>query len=204
MQSGLMSLEAISNYPGLFCKYINLESKNFISRTPNGIKILLTASLDQVGKSLHDASAVWSENVSTEGFKACILIARRRFASNFKGKSPNVHWQAFQEEFFYSTLDIQVGSIVMDTWYTGTQCKNITLATDIRHPFNVYASVQLTEPRGHENAMTVWSEITASSGSGGQRLIRVCARELQNIDRMHKGIFIVSVNYNCGDRNEWH
>lgn len=195
IQSGRTALKAIPNLPGLFCKYINLESKNFIPRTPSGIKVLLTASLDKVNEDLHDPTAVWSEEVSTKGFKACIIIAGRGFASDFNRESPYVHWQAFQEEFLFSTPDIRVGSVVMDTWYTGTQCKNISMVTEIKLSFNVYASVQHTEPKGYENAMTVWSEITTSSPHG-QKLVRICARELQNFDGIHKGIIVVRISFN--------
>ena len=200
MQSGRTELDAVSKFPGLFCKYVYLEKQSFITTSSSKMKVLLTVSWNQSTspkKKLHDASAVWSEKLSTKGFRACVIVTGRHSLSDFKDGAPHVYWQAFQEEFFYPTPGVRVGSLAMNTWYTGTQCKNITTTeTAITNPlFNVYASVEHSEAKDYKNAMTVWSEITLSRS--GRRVIRVCARELQNFDGIHKGIIIVSYAILC-------
>lgn len=203
MQSGRTYLDEVNTFPGLFCKYVTLNRNNFISGEGpwSKIKVILTVSWedekkmtgerDQTIQQPHDASAVWSEQVSTSGFRACVLVSGRHLATDFRNSQPRVHWQAFQNEFFRKNNFMHSGSVPMDTWYTGAQCKNLTSSESFlrNSSVNVYASVEHLEAKDYKNAMTVWSEITTSRS--GDTAVRVCARELQNFDGIHKGIIIV-------------
>ena len=193
-QSGRTQLEPVPELPGIFCKYVSLERENF-AKTANAtrINIFLTVSWDQRDQEpftnetmAKDASASWSEDVTDKGFKACVLVAGRHLASDFPAP-PAVHWVAVQEEFFREgakTKTIKVGSVVMDTWYTGTQCKRIPSRS---YQTRYFVSVTHTEPRSFSNAMTVWTERDRRFG-----FAFVCARELQNFDGIHKGVVVVS------------
>ena len=90
---------------------------------------------------------------------------------------------------FENSKEITAGSITLDTWYTGTQCKIINSSPRNSGNVNVYASIEHPQKKNYKNAMTVWSEITTRSSV---KDIRVCARELQNFDGIHKGIIVVS------------
>ena len=185
---------SVPEMPGVFCKYVNLESENFIPIEISPLKVLLSVSWDQQNfTKANDASASWSEDVSTNGFKACVLVAGRHMNSDFK-KMPSVHWSVFQKQMFDGVNNINVGSTTLDTWYTGTQCKVVNSFTGNSADINVYASIENQERKNYQNAMTVWSEITSSSSSFfSTKYVRVCARELQNFDGIHKGIIVVSI-----------
>ena len=175
---------------GVFCKYINLQSENFIPTSSSPLKVLLSVSWEQKNlTNANDASAIWSEDVSRNGFKACVLVAGRHQNSDFKSK-PIVHWSVFQRQMFDKDDSIKVGSMTLDTWYTGTQCKVVHSFTGSSANVNIYASIEHPERLDYQNAMTVWSEITTRSTI---KDVRVCARELQNFDGIHKGIIVVSV-----------
>ena len=179
--------------PGVFCQYIDLHSENFIPTEISPLKVLLSVSWDQNNfTNANEASATWSEDVSKNGFKACVLVAGRHLNSDFK-KLPSVHWSVFQKQMFDSVSSIKVGSTTLDTWYTGTQCKVVHSFTGNIPMTNVYASVEHKEKKNYQNAMTVWSEISGSSSSFfSTKYVRVCAREFQNFDGIHKGIVVVS------------
>ena len=190
LQSGRTQLVPVPEMPGVFCKYINLQSENFLSFQSSSLKVLLSVSWDQNKfTNPNDASATWSENVSKDGFKACVLVAGRHVNSDFKS-TPSVHWIVFQREMFNTVKNIYVGSTTLDTWYTGTQCKIVHTTFGNSANVTVYASIEHPERSNYQNAMTVWSEIT--SRSFNTKDIRVCGRELQNFDGIHKDIIVVS------------
>ena len=192
LQSGRTQLVSVPEMPGVFCKYINLQSENFLSFQSSSLKVLLSVSWDQ-NKFINpnDASATWSENVSKDGFKACVLVAGRHVNSDFK-QTPSVHWIVFQREMFNTVKNIYVGSTTLDTWYTGTQCKIVHTTFGNFANVTVYASIENPERSYYQNAMTVWSEITSRYYDYYTKDIRVCARELQNFDGIHKDIIVVS------------
>uniref|UniRef100_A0A7M5WI73 Uncharacterized protein n=1 Tax=Clytia hemisphaerica TaxID=252671 RepID=A0A7M5WI73_9CNID len=187
IQSGRTQLEANKEMPGLFCKYINIDPTNFINSQSSTLKVLLTSSLNQTSNNMKEASAAWSEDVTINGFKACIMVAGRHLHSEFD-YPPSVHWTVFQKEYSPGKYS---GSVMLDTWYTGTQCKEamtINYLTDSIGEGNVFASAHHLEARNLQNAMTVWAEKTRRSSNYVS--IRVCARELQNFDGVHKGVVI--------------
>ena len=79
--------------------------------------IQLTTSWNQSSLSniTHDASASWSEQVTVNGFKACVLIAGRHFFYHVD-TAPSVHWMAYQN------IPMEMGVVNMATWYTGSRC----------------------------------------------------------------------------------
>ena len=81
-------MASVSEMPGVFCQYIDLHSENFIPTEISPLKVLLSVSWDQNNfTNANEASATWSEDVSTNGFKACVLVAGRYQNSDFR--SPN-------------------------------------------------------------------------------------------------------------------
>ena len=64
LQSGHTELASVSEMPGVFCKYINLQTENFIPKDLSPLKVLLSVSWDQKNfTNANDASATWSEDV---------------------------------------------------------------------------------------------------------------------------------------------
>ena len=140
-----------------------------------------------INGTANEATASWSEDVTAHGFKACTLVAGRHLVSDFKVR-PTIHWVAVQDEFFQNKesrgKSIHTGSVIMDTWYTGTQCKQISRFSRYRDHY--FVSVTHTEPRTFKNAMTVWTEFNSRNG-----IAYACVRELQNFDGVHKGVVVV-------------
>ena len=152
----------------------------------------------------HKASAVWSEDVSHQGFRACVLVSGRVLHEDLQ--PPSVHWSVFRKEFFSGDEDepnIRLGSVHLDTWSTGTQCKTMfNISGNISTTYNVLTSIELPgdgSPMSYQDAMTVWTEmISDKTSSLEEDLMRVkyanvCARELHNFDAVHKGIVVVSL-----------
>ena len=187
-QVGRSTLQGELNMPGVFCKTIQLQPSNFLSTTTSPILIFLSASWpssrDGNGNSISEASASWSEDVRTDSFKACTLVAGRH-NNNYFQLPPIMHWMVFQREFFDMN---QSGSVNLNTWRTGSQCQQVTYLFQ-REPIQVYTSVSHSKPNSYSDAMTVWSEVQTN---GYSHSVRVCARELQNFDGLHEGIVVVS------------
>ena len=69
----------------------------------------------------HDATSVWSEELTTRGFKACVLVAGRHFIGKLEQK-PLVHWFVYQKGFFIENGVMLGTTFNLSTWYTGSQC----------------------------------------------------------------------------------
>ena len=194
-QSGRTHLEALPDMNGVFCKYIKIDSKRFLPTTLSSLKVLLTVSWNKKSfDTPNDASASWSEDLTSKGFKACALVAGRKMNSQFNS-FPVIHWTVFQEQVFKNQM--RGGSEKFKTWYTGTQCQTIVPGIYIRDFYSqkptVIASVYHSKPKNYQNAMTVWAELQPVSYR--QFAVRVCARELQNFDGKHEGIEVVSLTF---------
>ena len=115
-----MNLEAIPNVPVAFCKYVHLNSKRFEPDFP--MHVQLTVSWNN--KDFKEGSAVWSENVTTSGFSACVLVAGRHFFGGVP--TPTVFWMAYQRGLMTSSNERLVGGIiVMPTWSSGSRCQRL-------------------------------------------------------------------------------
>ena len=70
IQSGRTQLEPVVELPGVFCKYIEIDSENFVPETNNNtLKVFLSTSWNQQGDFVkaNQASAAWSEDVTIRG-----------------------------------------------------------------------------------------------------------------------------------------
>ena len=113
-------MEAIPNVPVAFCKYVHLNSKRFEPAFP--MHVQLTVSWNN--KDFKEGSAVWSENVTTSGFSACVLVAGRHFFGGVP--TPTVFWMAYQRGLMTSSNERLVGGvIVMPTWSSGSRCQRL-------------------------------------------------------------------------------
>ena len=115
-----MNLEAIPNVPVAFCKYVHLNSKRFEPDFPMHVQLTTTWK----NQAIHEGSAVWSENVTTSGFSACVLVAGRHFFGGVP--TPTVFWMAYQRGLIVSSNGQLVGgAIVMPTWSSGSRCQRL-------------------------------------------------------------------------------
>jgi len=179
-QTGKEQLEMVAELKSAFCKKITLDETRFYSG--KDMKVLLTVFWNNQAIEMHDASASWTEDVTTKGFKACVMVAGRHFFKAYA--KPSVQWVAYQDGVETTSPDVEVGTVNMKTWYTGSRCHFIKLKKHTPKT-KVLVSVEHGASRVFTNAMTAWIEKT----SNGQ-VFKVCARELQNFDGIHKNIKI--------------
>ena len=118
-----------------FCKYISFHIGQF--HTALNVSLQLTVAWTKIGPHLqnvtHDVSAAWSENVTSEGFRACVLVAGRHFFTNgWTNKTPSIQWIAYQTAFVNESEGaLESGTVDLQTWYTGSRCAVIDLHVSI-------------------------------------------------------------------------
>jgi len=193
MQSGQIELTEVSEMPGVYCKYINLDHSNFLPTSISPIKVLMSVSWNKTGSnSAPEAAASWSENVTANGFKACVLVAGRLLSSGLK-IPPSIHWAAlnFDEDYFNGAFIesgiVESGIVELPTWYTGTLCQNVSVKFRLYSRHRVIVAISHSKPKSYQNAMTVWTDIIPF-----EYAFKICARELQNFDGIHEGVLVVS------------
>ena len=114
-------LQPIPNIPVAFCKYVHLNYKLFEPDFP--IHVQLTVSW-QRNQTFKEGSAAWSENVTTSGFTACVLVAGRHFFGGVP--TPSVFWMAYQKGLMVSSKgQLMGGSIDIPSWYSGSRCQRL-------------------------------------------------------------------------------
>ena len=112
-----MLLEPIPTIPVAFCKDVYLNSKRFVPDIPMHIQLTVTWR----NETFKEGSAAWSENVTTNGFRTCVLVAGRHFSGGVP--IPTVFWMAYQRSLIIpSNGQLLGGSVVMNTWYSGSRC----------------------------------------------------------------------------------
>ena len=188
MQSGHTELVAVSEMPGVFCQYIHLDPSNFIPTSISPMKVFLSVLWNKTkyNSTIIEASASWSENVTAHGFKACVLVAGRHLNSEFK-VLPSIHWTALNFHEGNGNNFLESGIVKLPTWYTGTLCQTINVSGRFRsHAYRAMASISHAHLKDYRNAMTVWTQLYSSR-------FRICARELQNFDGIHKDVLVVGL-----------
>ena len=69
-----------------------------------------------------------SISVFSHGFKACVLVAGRHFFKDNSIKAPpSVEWVAYQSGVGGNIPDVEVGTLEMKTWYSGSRCQSVKL-----------------------------------------------------------------------------
>ena len=129
-QAGSVFLEPIPNVPVAFCKYVHLNNKRFESDFPMHIQLTITWR----NQNFKEGAAAWSENATTFGFNACVLVAGRHFLGI--APTPTVFWMAYQKGLMASSEgQLTGGSIDMPSWFSGSRCERL--------PGVYYSSVKL-------------------------------------------------------------
>ena len=110
---GMATLESVSGVQAAYCKYILLTPGMFYK----DMKIQVHLSVQW--NTMHPI-AVWSYNVSSYGFKACVFSTGRYFPENING--PMISWMAFSAR---NSTRFMSGMVAMKTWYSGVMCEDI-------------------------------------------------------------------------------
>ena len=214
---------SVLNRPGLFCQYIQIDRalSNIFQATSSRLNVLLSVESSSTNKTtdLHKDYSVWSEKVSNQGFRACVLVTNSSLHEDHLLKPPSVHWSVFPKELFSPKDDgpaIKVGVKHFDTWTTDTQCETIfnmsTTRISFTTKYNVFTSIELTGASSLDNynsGMTVWTDVIIDNKDLLKRTdvivkekelikikyLRVCVRGLQNQDMDLQGVVVVSIHF---------
>jgi hypothetical protein len=184
LDAGSILMEPVAGHPHVGCADVKLSGDIFVHKnfTHNVVHPQLTVNWKHAPSSWtrepHPASAVWSEDVKTTGFRVCVMVAGEKLPY-----MPYVNWVAHQVMFHHAHQPnrVFVGVKELDPWYTGSRCT--TVKPDwhpLRSDTRVLVSVEHNKNK-YTDAMTAWSEVNNGS-------LRICARELRNFDGHHQGV----------------
>ena len=119
--SGTTRLDTVPGIPVAFCKYVDLNRIMFDEDLQMHIQLTVTWNQSKPSNISHDATASWSEEVSINGFKACVMVAGRHFFGI--ADKPGVHWIAYQVRLRNAARGALEGGVVtLKNWYTGSKC----------------------------------------------------------------------------------
>ena len=126
-QMGTTKLEMVPKNLGIFCKYINLTSSGF--HTFSNVMVIVSVNWnvtwDSSTNDIHGASAAWTENVTREGFMACVRVTINVV---FLSDVPLLDWLAFQINLKYRTGGVMDGGMYSMTSFTsGSYCTNVSI-----------------------------------------------------------------------------
>ena len=69
---------SVANHPGLFCQYIQIDRalSNIFQAASSRLHVLLSVESSSTDKTTdpHKDYSVWSEKLSNQGFRACVLV----------------------------------------------------------------------------------------------------------------------------------
>ena len=126
-QIGTAKLEMVPKNLNIFCKYINLNSSGF--HTFSNVMVIVSVNWnvtwDSPTNEIHGATAAWTENVTREGFLACVRVTMNVM---FLSDIPLLEWLAFQINVRYRTGGVLDGGMYSLMAFTsGSRCTNISL-----------------------------------------------------------------------------
>ena len=137
--SGRAMLIQDKELPSIFCKYISFPKHVF--KPLSKVHVFLTVSWTNSSAvnstpstaSKNDAAASWSEDLTSEGFRGCVLVAgRNTFEENRHKNNVSLHWVAMQKRSVEEHEGQAIGTMEFGTWYTGTRCQKLDKVTAIQ------------------------------------------------------------------------
>jgi len=97
---------------GFYCVRVNMKAKTFYEHAE--LHVQVSVNWMNNGETVHDASTSWVEDVTGNGFKACVLEAGRRDLA----AAPYINWFAYQGKMEGISADV----IEVGDWMSGTHC----------------------------------------------------------------------------------
>jgi hypothetical protein len=109
-------------FPGVFCNYVSFGNRTFKGGN-SSLMVFLTVSWGK-NQNMSEAAATWSEDVTSNGFRACALVAGRHLRDEFKDNL-TVYWSALESDSIQNGAMTKTGTKHFGTWYTGSRCENV-------------------------------------------------------------------------------
>ena len=112
MERGKFNIQQIG-VEGFHCESVSF-STSFSSGTP--VRVFVSINHGNESSKVHDSTFVWVEDVTTSGFKACLVQGGWGFGGN-----TTIDWFAFQG----SQSGIRHGEATFGLFTTGTKCNQV-------------------------------------------------------------------------------
>ncbi|KAK2556579.1 hypothetical protein P5673_021492 [Acropora cervicornis] len=162
------------------CRQVVFENSAFLENKPVHIHVTVNY-FNTSGLFTHEAAVAWTEEISHSSFQVCVLTAGRLDRIPPDGGLTFVDFIAYQS----NPIGSVTGHELLDSWWDGTTCKEITLPEDkfSRPPYILVSTEHTFLGRKHD-AATVWSENVESTK------FTLCLREMQNFDGLHESIVV--------------
>ena len=132
--SGTVMLVQDLELKSVFCNYVSFPK--YVFKPYSKVHVFLTvrwssnSTVASPASSENDAAASWSEDLTSEGFKGCVLVAGRNIKPM---NNVSLNWVAMQKESVDDHEHQTVGTIEFGTWYTGTRCQKIDQVKNSYH-----------------------------------------------------------------------
>ncbi|XP_022786569.1 uncharacterized protein LOC111326757 [Stylophora pistillata] len=158
----------------LICQYVSFSSKFPGDGTP----VRVFASINHGNKSsgVHDLAFIWIEDVSTSGFKVCLVQGGKRFGGN----NTMIDWFAFQG----SQLGVSHGQATFSLFTTGSQCNRVKFTQPFLSIPKIHVTVQHEIPNQGQDAMNVRIANVSTNH------FEVCLQESTTFDGLHDKLLV--------------
>ncbi|KAK2556577.1 hypothetical protein P5673_021490, partial [Acropora cervicornis] len=162
------------------CRRVVFQNSTFLENKLVHIHVSVNY-FNTSGLFTHEAAVAWTEDISHSSFTVCALTAGRLDRIPPDGGLTFVDFIAYQG----NPLGSVTGHEVLDSWWDGTTCKEITLPEGkfSRPPYILVSKEHTFLGRKHD-AATVWGENVESTK------FTLCLREMQNFDGLHERIVV--------------
>lgn len=127
--------------PSVYCNYVSFPK--YVFKPYSKVHVFLTVRWSNssssspfapsTSTSKNNAAASWSEDLTSEGFKGCVLVAGRNTQPM---NNVSLNWVAMQKGSVDDHEHQTVGAIEFGTWYTGTRCQKLDQVKT--HTFALY------------------------------------------------------------------
>lgn len=112
IQRGKLDIQKIG-VDGSHCEYVSFDS-SFSSGTP--VRVFASINHGNVSLGVHDSAFIWVEDVTTSGFKTCLVQGGQGYEGN-----TTIDWFAFQG----SQSGVYHGQASFTLFTTGTKCNQV-------------------------------------------------------------------------------
>ncbi|XP_078382508.1 uncharacterized protein LOC144665195 isoform X2 [Oculina patagonica] len=170
-QKGKTVIEPVGD-DGFHCQHISFSS-NFSSGSP--VRVFISINHGNESSEVHDPAFIWAADVTTSGFKACLVKSGRG-----SGQNTTIDWFAFQG----SQSGVYHGSESFGLFTTGIQCRQVTFPQAFSVVPKLHVTVQHGIPNQKQDAMIFWTESVSTSQ------FEVCLLESRTFDGPHDNIAV--------------
>ncbi|KAL9984800.1 hypothetical protein ACROYT_G007135 [Oculina patagonica] len=179
-QKGRHRLHRTPSWAEAVCEQVPLAPYVFYPDKPVHIQVSVNHANFSDPRYVHEAVVLWVEEITENNFTVCVTQA---------GRNEKKNGQAFATVDFLAYQGAPDGGVSgemdMPTWWTGTNCRTVSLPPrKFKSAPTVLVSAEHERRGVRHDASSVWVEdLTTTS-------FKICIRELQNFDGIHQSIHV--------------